>query len=66
MESQPVFDQRPRPHRDRIGGHHAEVKPRRRDRLEVVRVGEEVEDLLRRGRQQLLALQGSHRHVAAA
>jgi hypothetical protein len=57
VDAQPVLDERAHAHRDRARGDDAEAQQRRRDRLEVGRVGEEGEDRLRPSGQHLLAPQ---------
>ena len=55
MHAQAVADQRAGAHRDGLGGQHPEAQQRRRDRLEVARIGEEREHRLGRSLETLLA-----------
>jgi hypothetical protein len=61
VESQAILDQGPGAHPDRLGGDDPEAKPRRRDRLEVAGVCEELEGLRGAQWQELL----SHQRVSA-
>jgi hypothetical protein len=62
VEVQPVEDERPDAHLDVPGRDDLEAQQRRRDRLEVAGVGEQVKDLRGRPGQFLLALEGVDAH----
>ena len=57
VKPQLVFDERARLHLDRLGGDDVKAEPAGGDALEVARRREEVEDLVERPRDQLLAFE---------